>query len=498
MEDAQAHRNSHAKKIRDVLGVGTGGGKIPGKVQVKHATTPAGAMAHVAKDSRKNFRFKSSTGLTLLDFHRLETEHRARNRGGFNGEGAVVKRADIVLFARQQVELHNEKLLDFTVHDWLLRLLQSKEARLHDHFVCPSSGRLDVGKIAAFQQVCWQPEDTTERLLFEVMEGTTDRSGSPWRNFAFDQERLEVVDPGLVSGRMFNPKHRNLSLGECLDKWDEEDAAEHEMGPPVPGPPAWPTALATTQLRRWQATLDTITQVPEDALLGRDILWVWEEVGEIGKSVFATCLKHRRRALIIKGSEKDILCVVSQFIIANGEAPLIIVVDLSRSDDKTPWAAIESIKNGEISSGKCHSTVDSFRRPHVVVLANRPADNVGIEISRDRVVEVEAHRFIEELEGAPIAPKTINELRTFPGVKTFAEVAEVAELEVVAEVAEIAEVEVAPSSPARPAIDVSMRLGNHGPVAQIMVGNEAAGRTQHAEDEDEDDSGWTRESPHSY
>ena len=63
------------------------------------------------QDSRKNFRFGPTTGLTLAGFHRLETEHRARSRGGFNGEGAMVKRADLVLFARQQVETHNEKLL---------------------------------------------------------------------------------------------------------------------------------------------------------------------------------------------------------------------------------------------------------------------------------------------------------------------------------------------------------------------------------------------------
>ena len=49
MDDIQAHRNAYARLVRDVLGMGSGEGKIPGKVQVKLATTPAGAMAHVAK-----------------------------------------------------------------------------------------------------------------------------------------------------------------------------------------------------------------------------------------------------------------------------------------------------------------------------------------------------------------------------------------------------------------------------------------------------------------
>ena len=190
----------------------------------------------------------------------------------------------------------------------------------------------------------------------------------------------------------------------------------------------------------------------------------------------------------------------SQWILANGgEAPWIIVVDLSRSDEKTPWAAIEAIKNGEISSGKYHSTVESFRRPHVVMLANRPADNVGVEMSRDRVVEVEVHRFIEELDGAPTAPTTVAELRTFPGVKTFGDLVPpspargpVARQMVAAEDQANADLhreeDEVPPSPARAAVDVAMALGECGPVARQMVAAE--------EDADDDDDQWVRESPH--
>ena len=202
----------------------------------------------------------------------------------------------------------------------------------------------------------------------------------------------------------------------------------------------------------------------------------------------------------------------SQWILANGgEAPWIIVVDLSRSDEKTPWAAIEAIKNGEISSGKYHSTVESFRRPHVVTLANRPADNVGVEMSRDRVVEVEVHRFIEELDGAPTAPTTVAELRTFPGVKTFGDLVPPSPARAAVDVAMALgecgpvarhmvaaeeeanpdlyrEEDEVPPSPARAAVDVAMALGECGPVARQMVAAE--------EDADDDDDQWVRESPH--
>ena len=78
-------------------------------------------------------------------------------------------------------------------------------------------------------------------------------------------------------------------------------------------------------------------------------------------------------------------------------------MDLSRALELTPWTGIESLKNGELLSGKCHSTTQSFR-PHIVILSNRVADGVGAEISADRVVQVELRQFAGNLISQPTAP----------------------------------------------------------------------------------------------
>jgi hypothetical protein len=420
MEDTKAHRTKLAKKLRTVVKMGSGPGELAGKVQVKLAATPQGALVYMSKEARRNFRFVTNTGLTLADFKRMENEHRAKDRGAF-GAAPALKRADLLLFARQQVELNNNKLLDFTPWDWALRLIQTKELRMDDSWAL-CAGKLDLSKVAAVQDLTWNGESATQRKLFEVVEGRLDQHGMPHRNYYFDPVELEVVDPSLVSGAMFNHSYDGLNLGECLELWDSIDPSVRPVAPPVADRPARPTTVKASNLRRWQMALDNVLVVPEDAVLGRSILWLWELLGGVGKSVFASFLRHRRRGLIVGGDDKDIFYTVSQSIQKNhGRPPPIIIVDLSRNKLDTPWTAIESLKNGEFLSGKYQSTCESFRRPHVVVLANRPADGVGEHISADRIVEVELRGFMDKIAGSPTLPANMMELRQFPTVKTYGE-----------------------------------------------------------------------------
>ena len=53
------------KVVRQILGIGKGLGMIKGKVQIKRAPTPSGAMEYLAKGARSNFRFIGNTNKTL-------------------------------------------------------------------------------------------------------------------------------------------------------------------------------------------------------------------------------------------------------------------------------------------------------------------------------------------------------------------------------------------------------------------------------------------------
>ena len=149
----------------------------------------------------------------------MENEHRAKNRGA-SGAVALLKRVDLPLHARQQVELHNNKLTDFTACDWALRGIQCGEVRLDDTWAQAPTGKIDVTKVAAVQDLTWNGAGATQRRLFEVAAGRFDSAGRPWRNYYFDPVELEVVDPTLVSGEMLNHRCDNMTMAECAELWN--------------------------------------------------------------------------------------------------------------------------------------------------------------------------------------------------------------------------------------------------------------------------------------
>ena len=149
------------------------------QVLIKLAATPEGALQCMSKDSRKNVRFVANHGITIQDWHRMGNEHRAKNRGAF-GAVAPLKRVDLLLHARQQVELHNNEVTDFTAWVWALRGIQCGEIRLDDTWALTSTGKIDVTKIAVVQDLTWNGAGATQRRLFEAAAGRFDLAGRPF------------------------------------------------------------------------------------------------------------------------------------------------------------------------------------------------------------------------------------------------------------------------------------------------------------------------------
>ena len=103
----------------------------------------------------------------------------------------------------------------------------------------------------------------------------------------------------------------------------ELDGSRRSRGSSTSGAlPVWPTSVKQSDLRRWQATFDAILRIAEDPVPDRTIPWLLEAAGGFGNSIFASCLRQRRRALIVQGSDNDIPYTVSESIQNNqGVAP---------------------------------------------------------------------------------------------------------------------------------------------------------------------------------
>ena len=111
-------------------------------------TTPDAVYEYLAKVARLHFRFVGNHGLTLDDWKQLELDYRDHNHDSLGQDRSVLKRGDVMHFVQQQVDTFGRKLLDFTVWDWLLRLIQRKEVRLAASWSSPSAAHpCDLEKV---------------------------------------------------------------------------------------------------------------------------------------------------------------------------------------------------------------------------------------------------------------------------------------------------------------------------------------------------------------
>ncbi len=125
-------------------------------------------------------------------------------------------------------------------------------------------------------------------------------------------------------------------------------------------------------LRSWQSVLRL-------RLLGQNsrcIMWVWESVGHVGKTVLGSYLRDQDGAFVVTGGRWSDIAYAYQ------RQP-IVVFDLTRSQkEMVPYQVMECFKNGHLFSPKYESTTMTFAPAKVIVFANYPP--VEDELSADR------------------------------------------------------------------------------------------------------------------
>lgn len=123
----------------------------------------------------------------------------------------------------------------------------------------------------------------------------------------------------------------------------------------------------------WQAQLDSELQLPPD---DRKIVWIYDEVGGVGKTKFASYLQDSYEASYLRGGKR---ADVAQSL----DSPRIVVFDFARDGmDNVDYVCIEQVKDGRVFSPKYESRMLTFDPPHVVVFSNKPPPQA--KLSEDR------------------------------------------------------------------------------------------------------------------
>jgi len=133
-------------------------------------------------------------------------------------------------------------------------------------------------------------------------------------------------------------------------------------------------------LNYWQGPVFNVLEGPPD---DRSIYWIYDIIGNMGKSAFCKyCAVYMDAAVINNGSFTDIA-----FSIADN--PKIVLFDLTRSiEGRVNYSAMEALKNGMIFSGKYESKTKIFNPPHVMVFANFAPDLSAMSADRWKIVNL--------------------------------------------------------------------------------------------------------------
>ena len=123
----------------------------------------------------------------------------------------------------------------------------------------------------------------------------------------------------------------------------------------------------------------------------RSIYWIYESVGNTGKTKLAEYLHIYHGAIVTGGAASDMKHAVKRWQEIAGHYPMIIIVDVARSDRFTLASAkaLESIKNAFFFSGKYESGMAHARdKPHVIVFSNREPRLANFSSDRWKVAEI--------------------------------------------------------------------------------------------------------------
>jgi len=113
----------------------------------------------------------------------------------------------------------------------------------------------------------------------------------------------------------------------------------------------------------------------------RSVVWYCDLEGGCGKTAFARFLvKNMPHTMFISsGSAKDI----AYQIIKSSWSPSVVVFNLPRSAESgMSYAAVESLKDGIVFSGKYEGGAKLFAPPHVIIFANFLPDLAKLSLDR--------------------------------------------------------------------------------------------------------------------
>lgn len=153
--------------------------------------------------------------------------------------------------------------------------------------------------------------------------------------------------------------------------------------PGIPSAP--PKIIKESMFYPWQKKVwEIIKAEPDD----RSIYWIWDPIGNCGKTAFCKFLIYHRDAFVFRGKSSDMASRIVQL-----ETDVkIAVMNVSRTQESfVSYQGIEEIKDGLVCSGKYEGGQKIFDPPHVFIFANFEPDRNALSMDRWKIMRIDGH-----------------------------------------------------------------------------------------------------------
>lgn len=187
---------------------------------------------------------------------------------------------------------------------------------------------------------------------------------------------------------------RGIEAQACHDRAALETYCCKTDATHVSGPYRFPAVAATYDgadlptpetFLPWQR--DVYRYITRDEVHPREIVWLYDPDGNIGKTDFFKFLGFKRIANCITASDEAHLTRALQ----NNPVRRAFIFDLPRNvatgakEARDLFRVIEHVKDGKVMGHMYDSKMELFARPHVVILSNSPPAAFKAILSADRI-----------------------------------------------------------------------------------------------------------------
>lgn len=155
----------------------------------------------------------------------------------------------------------------------------------------------------------------------------------------------------------------------------------------------------------WQQNIIDMMEKPAD---NRTIVWIWEKIGNIGKTVLAKhlCIKYENQILIAEGKASDIKYQIYRHLYnpdTNKKIPgkqlRAVIYNIPRClEGKISYASMEQIKDGLFSNTKYQVATVVMNPIHIIIFANFEPEKKLLSADRWKIIDLNEDKIDSDLE----------------------------------------------------------------------------------------------------